>query len=70
MCIRDSLQTLENNRTYNPSGLYNDLNGEERFHENEVDNYKQDHFQFHWTQSFSENLSSNLGLNLTNGRGL
>ena len=63
------LQTLENNRTYNPSGLYYDLNGEERFHENEVDNYKQDHFQFHWTQSFSENLSSNLGLNLTNGRG-
>ena len=63
------LQTLENNRTYNPSGLYYDLNGEERFHENEVDNYKQDHFQFHWTHSFSENLSSNLGLNLTNGRG-
>ncbi len=63
------LQTLENNRTYNPSGLYYNLNGEERFHENEVDNYKQDHFQFHWTQSFSENLSSNLGLNLTNGRG-
>ena len=63
------LQTLENNRTYNPPGLYYDLNGEERFHENEVDNYKQDHFQFHWTQSFSENLSSNLGLNLTNGRG-
>ena len=63
------LQTLEDNRTFNPSGLYYDLNGEERFHENEVDNYKQDHFQFHWTQSFSENLSSNLGLNLTNGRG-
>ncbi len=63
------LQTLENNRTYNPSGLYYDLNGVERFHENEVDNYKQDHFQFHWTQSFSEILSSNLGLNLTNGRG-
>ena len=63
------LQTLENNRTYNPSGLYYDLNGEERFHENEVDNYKQDHFQFHWTQLFSENLSSNIGLNLTNGRG-
>ena len=63
------LQTLENNRTYNPSGLYYDLNGEERFHENEVDNYKQDHFQFHWTQSISNNLSSNLGLNLTNGKG-
>ena len=63
------IQTLENNRTYNPSGLYYDLNGEERFHENEVDNYKQDHFQFHWTQSISRNLTSNLGLNLTNGKG-
>ena len=63
------LQTLDNDRTYNPSGLYYDMNGEERFHENEVDNYKQDHFQFHWTQSISANLTSNLGLNLTNGRG-
>ena len=63
------LQTLDNDRTYNPSGLYYDLNGEERFHENEVDNYKQDHFQFHWTQSISANLTSNLGLNLTNGKG-
>ena len=63
------LQTLENDRTYNPSGIYYDLNGQEQFHENEVDNYKQDHFQFHWTQSISSNLISNLGLNLTNGKG-
>ena len=63
------LQTLENDRTYNPSGLYYDLNGQEQFHENEVDNYKQDHFQFHWTQSISSNIISNLGLNLTNGKG-
>ena len=63
------LLTLENNRTYNPSGLYFDLDGNEKFHENEVDNYKQDHFQFHWTQSISNKLTSSLGLNLTNGRG-
>ena len=63
------LLTLENNRTYNPSGLYFDLDGNEKFHENEVDNYKQDHFQFHWTQSISNNLTSSLALNLTNGRG-
>ena len=63
------LFTLENNRTYNPSGLYFDLDGNEKFHENEVDNYKQDHFQFHWTQSISNNLTSSLALNLTNGRG-
>ena len=63
------LLTLENNRTYNPSGLYFDLDGNEKFHENEVDNYKQDHFQFHWTQSISNNLTSSLALNFTNGRG-
>ena len=63
------LQTLENDRLYNPSGLYFDLEGNSQFHENEVDNYKQDHFQFHWTQSMNKNLTSNLGLNLTNGKG-
>ena len=63
------LQTLEENRTYNPSGLYYDLEGNPQFHENELDNYKQDHFQFHWTQSINKNLTSNLGLNLTNGKG-
>lgn len=63
------LQTLEENRTYNPSGLYLDLEGNSQFHENELDNYKQDHFQFHWTQSMNKNLTSNLGLNLTNGKG-
>ena len=63
------LQTLEENRTYNPSGLYFDLEGNPQFHENELDNYKQDHFQFHWTQSINKNLTSNLGLNLTNGKG-
>jgi len=63
------LQTLEENRTYNPSGLYLDLEGNPQFHENELDNYKQDHFQFHWTQSMNKNLTSNLGLNLTNGKG-
>ena len=63
------LQTLEENRTYNPSGLYYDLEGNSQFHENELDNYKQDHFQIHWTQLFKNKLTSNLGVNLTNGKG-
>ena len=63
------LQTLEENRTYNPSGLYYDLDGNSQFHENELDNYKQDHFQIHWTQLFKNKLTSNLGINLTNGKG-
>jgi iron complex outermembrane receptor protein len=62
-------ETLRNDRTFNPSGLYTDLNGVQQFHEDELDNYKQDHFQLHWSEIINNNLTSNLGLNLTNGKG-
>ena len=38
-------------------------------YENQVDNFKQDHFQFHWNQKYNTKWSSNLGLNYTKGRG-
>ncbi len=38
-------------------------------YENEIDNYKQDHYQFHWNQKLNQNWSTNLGLNYTYGRG-
>ncbi len=62
-------QTLQTDRTFNPSGLYYDNDGEIQFYDNEVDNYKQDHFQLHWSEIINENLTSNIGLNLTNGKG-
>ncbi|MBC8755554.1 TonB-dependent receptor [Kordia sp. YSTF-M3] len=62
-------ETLETNRTFNPSGQFTDENGNVRFHDNEVDNYRQDHYQFHWNQKLSENWTTNLGLNYTQGRG-
>lgn len=62
-------ETLETNRTFNPSGQYTDENGNVRFHDNEVDNYRQDHYQLHWNQKLSENWTTNLGLNYTQGRG-
>lgn len=62
-------QTLETNRTFNPSGQFTDENGNVRFHDNEVDNYRQDHYQFHWNEKVSENWTTNLGLNYTQGRG-
>ncbi|QHI37160.1 TonB-dependent receptor SusC [Kordia antarctica] len=61
--------TLENDRTFNPSGQFIDENGNDRFYDNEVDNYRQDHYQFHWNQKVSENWTTNLGLNYTQGRG-
>ena len=62
-------ETLENDRTFNPAGMYTDNNGETKFYDNEIDDYKQDHYQLHWNQRFNENWSTNLGLNYTYGRG-
>lgn len=62
-------ETAENNPTFNPAGLYTDANGNTQFHNNQVDDYKQDHYQLHWNQKFDNNWSSNLSLNYTYGRG-
>jgi iron complex outermembrane recepter protein len=62
-------ETLKKDRTFNPSGLYTDAEGNIKFYENEVDNYKQDHYQLHWTERFNNNWSTNLGLSYTFGRG-
>lgn len=62
-------ETLATNRTFNPSGIYTDENGNTRFHENEVDNYKQDHFQLLWNEQLSDAWSSNVALHYTRGRG-
>ncbi|PIA78648.1 TonB-dependent receptor [Gaetbulibacter sp. 4G1] len=61
--------TLKSNRKFNPSGMYTDESGATRFHEDEVDNYKQDHYQLHWNERYNNNWSTNLGLNYTYGRG-
>ena len=62
-------ETLANDRTFNPAGLYFDDNGAMQFYDNEVDNYAQDHYQLHWNQKIDNNWSTNLGLNYTYGRG-
>lgn len=62
-------ETLENNRTFNPSGIYTDADGNTRFYDNEVDNYNQDHYQLHWNQRYNNRWSTNIGLNYTYGRG-
>tara|TARA_R110002051_G_scaffold143507_2_gene216413 strand:+ start:5171 stop:7333 length:2163 start_codon:yes stop_codon:yes gene_type:complete len=62
-------QTLEDDRTFNPSGIYTDADGNTQFHNNEVDNYKQDHAQLLWNEQISEFWSTNLALHYTRGRG-
>ena len=61
--------TLATDRTFNPSGMYIDNRGNMRFYNNEVDNYKQDHYQLHWSERYNNNWSTSLGLNYTYGRG-
>jgi iron complex outermembrane receptor protein len=62
-------ETLKNDRTFNPAGMYTDDDGNIKFYDNETDNYSQDHYQFFWNQKINSNWSTNLGLNYTYGRG-
>ncbi|HUH46315.1 MAG TPA: TonB-dependent receptor, partial [Arenibacter sp.] len=60
---------LESDRTFNTAGIYTDENGETQFYDNEVDDYKQNHFQLHWNQKFSDNWNTNLAFHYTKGEG-
>jgi len=60
-------ETAANNPTFNPAGQFTDENGNIRFHENQVDDYRQDHYQVHWNQRYNNNWSTNLSFNYTYG---
>lgn len=62
-------QTLRDNRTFNPSGIYTDEFGNTRYYDNETDNYQQDHYQLHWNEKISGNWSTNLAFHYTKGKG-
>ncbi|TBW27937.1 TonB-dependent receptor domain-containing protein [Gramella sp. KN1008] len=62
-------ETLENDRTFNPAGIYTDENGNTRFYDNQTDNYKQDHYQLLWNQDYGKSWSSNVAFHYTYGRG-
>lgn len=62
-------ETLEEDRTFNPAGMYFDEDGNMKFYDNEVDDYKQDHYQLHWNQRWNNYWSTTIGLNYTYGRG-
>ncbi|TDP03629.1 TonB-dependent receptor [Flavobacterium sp. 245] len=62
-------ETLNENRTFNSAGMYTDESGKIRFYDNETDNYQQDHYQLHWSESFSDKWSTNLAFHYTKGKG-
>jgi iron complex outermembrane recepter protein len=52
--------SLDVNRTYNPSGEYTDKDGNLQYYDNETDNYQQDHYQLLYTRELNNNLILNL----------
>ncbi len=62
-------ETIRTDRTFNSAGMFTDVFGNQRFYDNETDNYQQDHAQLIWNQRFSDSWSSNLSLHYTKGRG-
>ncbi|MEN8898033.1 MAG: TonB-dependent receptor plug domain-containing protein, partial [Nonlabens sp.] len=60
---------LREDRRFNPAGQFTDENGDTQFYDNEVDDYRQDHYQLHWNERINRNWSTNIGLNYTYGRG-
>jgi iron complex outermembrane receptor protein len=63
-------ETLKSNRTYNPAGEMYDADGNLiDFYENQVDDYKQDHYQLHINHDFGNQWTGNLAFHYTYGRG-
>lgn len=62
----DSLVT---NRTYNSAGTYFDANGDLQYHDDEVDNYQQDHYQLHYSREIFTQTHLNTSFHYTKGRG-
>ena len=62
-------QTLNTNPRFNPAGIYTDEDGTVRFHQNQVDDYDQDHYQVIWNQRYNNNWSTSATLNYTKGSG-
>jgi len=62
--------TMQTNRTMNYAGAIYDANGDvNRYYDNQVDDYKQDHYQLHTSHQLNETWSANVSLHYTYGRG-
>ncbi len=62
--------TMKTNRTFNSAGALYDANWNVTgYYDNEVDDYRQDHYQLHLTQKISDYWNANVSLHYTYGRG-
>ncbi len=62
--------TMQINRRLNYAGAIYDVNGNiSRYYDNQVDDYKQDHYQLHFSQQMGQYWNANASLHYTYGRG-
>ncbi len=64
-----SLEQYSKDRRYNKAGLYHDEYGNERYYDNDTDNYAQHHLQLNYIHEFSRKLAWNTSFNYTRGDG-
>ncbi|MBQ7279929.1 MAG: TonB-dependent receptor plug domain-containing protein [Bacteroidales bacterium] len=62
-------EELDNDPRFNSSGLYWDEQGNEYRHDDETDNYKQQHYQLHISHMLSDAWSLNAAFDYTHGYG-
>jgi iron complex outermembrane receptor protein len=63
-------ETMMRDRRFNYSGaIYDEAGNITRYYDNEIDDYRQDHYQLHIAQQLGNNWSANIALHYTYGRG-
>lgn len=68
-----SREQLESDRTYNPNGVIKDDNANKGnaigFYDDQMDNYRQTHYQLHFDHRFTQAWNLNIALHYTDGFG-
>lgn len=62
-------RTMDTARTFNWAGAIFDEDGAIRFYDNQVDHYRQDYYQLHYSRQLSNSFYMNLAGHYTRGRG-
>jgi len=63
-------ETIKTDRTFNSAGaLYDSTGNVTGYYKNQVDDYRQDHYQLHLTQKIGDYWNANASLHYTYGRG-
>lgn len=62
-------ETLDTSRTYNPAGQYVTPSGENRYYENQTDNYWQNHYHLVYSTNLNRELLLNAAVFYVDGKG-